>query len=80
MGHFRQVFGIRKRFRARRDISISGGPARRPSERGGKAKSKYTLLPKVGGSISVRVLDVVNLGYERRVHNSAKVMPLQVFG
>ena len=30
--------------------------------------------------IWVRTLNVLNLKYERLVHNSAKVVPLQVFG
>ena len=35
--------------------------------------------PKVRNRIWVRTLNVLNLKYERLVHNSAKVVPLQVF-
>ena len=41
---------------------------------------RQTLLPKVRNCIWVRILNVLNLKYERLVHNSAKVVSLQVFG
>ena len=46
----------------------------------GNTESKRTLLPKARKSIWVCIMNVLNLKYERRVHNSAKVPPLQAFG
>ena len=37
------------------------------------------LLPKVRNGIWDRILNVLNLKYERLVHNSAKVVPCEFF-
>ena len=41
---------------------------------------ELNVTPKVRNCIWVRALNVLNLKYERLAHNSAKVVPLQVFG